>query len=93
MEIRWGVVGPGRIAEKVVEDFAFVDGAQALAVASRSEQRARDFADRHGIERAYGSYVEVLADPDVDVLYVATPHAQHAAISLAALRAGKALLV
>ncbi len=92
-QIRWGVVGPGRIAEKVVEDFAFVDGAQALAVASRSEQRARDFADRHGIERAYGSYVEVLADPDVDVLYVATPHAQHAAISLAALRAGKALLV
>ena len=92
-EIRWGVVGPGRIAEKVVEDFAEVDGARAVAVASRSESRARDFADRHGIERAYGSYVEVLADPDVDVLYVATPHAQHAAIALAALRAGKALLV
>ena len=87
------MVGPGRIAEKVVEDVAVVDGAVAVAVASRSEARARDFADRHGIERAYGSYVEVLADPDVDVLYVATPHAQHAAIALAALRAGKALLV
>lgn len=92
-EVRWGVVGPGRIAEKVVEDFAVVDGAQVVAVASRSSTRAQDFARRHGIARAYGSYAEVLADPDVDVLYVATPHAQHAAIALAAVDAGKALLV
>ena len=92
-EIRWGVVGPGRIAEKVVEDFAVVDGARAVAVASRSLDRAQAFAARHGIERAHGSYAEILADPDVDVLYVATPHPQHHAIALAALRAGKALLV
>jgi predicted dehydrogenase len=92
-EIRWGVIGPGRIAEKVVEDFAVVDGARAVAVASRSTARADDFAGRHGLDRAYGSYAEILADPDVDVLYVATPHAQHHAIALAALRAGKALLV
>ena len=75
-EIRWGVVGPGRIAEKVVEDFAVVDGARAVAVASRSLDRAEGFAARHGLERAYGSYAEILADPDVDVLYVATPHPQ-----------------
>ena len=92
-EIRWGVVGPGRIADKVVEDFAHVDGARVVAVASRSADRARDFAGRHGIERAHGSYAEVLADPDVDVLYVATPHPQHHAVALGALRAGKALLV
>jgi predicted dehydrogenase len=92
-EIRWGVVGPGRIAEKVVEDFAVVDGARAVAVASRSQARADDFAARHGLDRAYGSYKEILTDPDVDVLYVATPHPQHHAIALAALRAGKALLV
>jgi predicted dehydrogenase len=92
-EIRWGVVGPGRIAEKVVEDFAVVDGARAVAVASRSLDRARDFAGRHGIDRAHGSYAAILADPDVDVLYVATPHPQHHAIALGALRAGKALLV
>jgi predicted dehydrogenase len=92
-EIRWGVVGPGRIAEKVVEDFAVVDGARAVAVASRSLDRARSFADRHGLERAHGSYAEILADPDVDVLYLATPHPQHHALALGALRAGKALLV
>jgi predicted dehydrogenase len=92
-EIRWGIVGPGRIAEKVVEDYAVVDGARAVAVASRSQARADDFAARHGLDRAYGSYAEILAAPDVDVLYVATPHPQHHAIALAALRAGKALLV
>jgi len=86
-------VGPGRIAENVVKDFADVDGARAVAVSSRSLDRARAFADRHGIERAHGSYPEIIADPDVDVLYVATPHPQHHAIALGALRAGKALLV
>ena len=92
-EIRWGVVGPGRIAENLVRDFAVVDGARAVAVASRSRSRAEDFARRHGLERAHGSYAAILADPDVDVLYVATPHPQHHAIALGAIRAGKALLV
>ncbi|MEU2350457.1 Gfo/Idh/MocA family oxidoreductase [Modestobacter sp. NPDC049651] len=92
-EIRWGVVGPGRIAENVTRDLAHVDGASVVAVASRSSDRARAFADRHGIGRAHGSYAAILADPDVDVLYVATPHPQHHAIALGALRAGKALLV
>jgi predicted dehydrogenase len=92
-EIRWGVVGPGRIAESVVPDFGVVPGARAVAVASRSQERADAFAARHGLDRAYGSYGEIIADPDVDVLYVATPHPQHHAIAMAALRAGKALLV
>jgi predicted dehydrogenase len=92
-EIRWGIVGPGRIAESVVQDFPVVDGARAVAVASRSLDRAQAFADRHAIERAYGSYAEIIADPDVDVLYLATPHPQHHALALAGLQAGKALLV
>ncbi|WP_091323030.1 Gfo/Idh/MocA family protein [Geodermatophilus ruber] len=92
-EIRWGVVGPGRIAEKLVADFAHVEGARPVAVASRSLDRAADFARRHGLDRAHGSYADILADPDIDILYVATPHPQHHAVALAALEAGKALLV
>jgi predicted dehydrogenase len=92
-EVRWGIVGPGRIAAKVVEDFAVVDGARAVAVASRSTTRAEAFAARHGVERAYGSYAQILQDAEVDVLYVATPHTQHAAFARAAVQAGKALLV
>jgi predicted dehydrogenase len=92
-DLRWGIVGPGRIAENVVRDFAVVDGARAVAVASRSQARADDFAERHGLERAHGSYAAVLADPEVDVLYIATPHPQHHAVALGAIAAGKALLV
>ena len=56
-------------------------------------ERAETFAQTHGAERAYGSYAELIADPDVELIYVATPHPQHHAIALAALRAGKGVLV
>src|SRR5690349_8756699 len=92
-DIRWGIVGPGRIAAKVVEDFRHVPGARAVAVASRSQDRAATFAERHGIERAYGSYAEIIADDAVDVLYIATPHPQHHRIAVGALEGGKAVLV
>lgn len=92
-EIRWGIIGPGRIAAAVMPDFDYVDHAQPLAVASRSLQRAQRFAEQHGLARAYGSYAEIIADPELDALYIATPHPQHYAIALAALEAGKALLV
>jgi predicted dehydrogenase len=92
-EIRWGIVGPGRIAENVMGDFVHVPGARPVAVASRSVHRATVFAQLHGLERAHGSYADILADPDVDVLYVATPHPQHHAVALGAIDAGKALLV
>jgi predicted dehydrogenase len=91
--LRWGIVGPGRIAENLVGDFVHVADADVVAVASRSSDRAQAFAARHGIGRAYGSYRELIADPDVDVLYIATPHPQHLAIGLEAARAGKSMLV
>lgn len=91
--IRWGIVGPGRIAEKVVLDFVHVPHAQVVAVASRDVGRAEAFAARHGLARAHGSYAAILEDADVDVLYIATPHRQHRDVAVAALRAGKALLV
>jgi predicted dehydrogenase len=91
--VRWGVVGPGRIADKVVRDLPLVDGAVATAVASRSAERAAAFAARHDIPRTHDSYRAIVDDPEVDVLYIATPHPQHRAVALAALRAGKAVLV
>jgi predicted dehydrogenase len=91
--VRWGVVGPGRIASKVVGDAPHVPGAEFVAVASRSAQRAKAFAAEHGIPRAHDSYQAILDDDGVDVLYIATTHPQHRAIALAALRAGKAIMV
>lgn len=91
--VRWAVLGPGRIAEKVVADFAHVAGGELVAVGSRSAPRATEFAERHGIARAHGSYEDLLADPEVDAVYVATPHSWHLAHGVAVLEAGKALLM
>ena len=91
--IRWGILGPGRIADKVVPDFVHVPGAQVVAVGSRSQERADAFAERHGIARAHGSYEALLADPEVDAVYISTPHRQHLHVALAAIEAKKALLI
>ena len=66
--IQWGIIGPGRIASKLIKDFPYVPGVQALAVASRSLARAQAFANEHGLARAYGSYHEIMNDPDVDAV-------------------------
>jgi predicted dehydrogenase len=81
------------MASSLVPDFAHVPGASVRAVASRSAERAKSFAAEHGIDRAYGSYAEMMLDEDVDVCYIATPHPQHYKIALAAINAGKAVLV
>ena len=91
--VRWGVVGTGDIANSVAPEFRHVDGAELVAVGSRSAQRAQAFAAAHGVPRAHGSYRDLLADGEVDAVYIATPHRQHHAVALAALRAGKAVLV
>lgn len=92
-DVRWGVIGPGRIAEGVMSDLAQVPGGVLHAVASRSGERAKDFAERYGAPVSYDSYTELLADDDVDVVYIATPHRQHHGIALAGMEAGKHLLV
>lgn len=91
--LRWGIVGPGRIARNVVRDFVEVADAEPVAVASRSLERAQAFADDFGLATAYGSYGELIAADDVDVVYIATPHPQHLVVAVAALEAGKAVLV
>ena len=91
--IRWGVLGAGNIAATVGADIAASPGSVLAAVGARDGERAAAFAARHRVARSYGSYEELVADPDVDVIYVATTHAQHHEHALLALRAGKAVLV
>ena len=81
MSVRRGIVGPVRIAQNVMGDFAHVPDATVLAVASRSAASADAFAAEHGIERSYGSCRDIIVDPDVDVLYIATPHTHHQAMA------------
>ena len=91
--IRWGILGAGGIAGTVGADIAASPHSEIVAVAARELSRARAFADARGIPRAYGSYAELVADPEVDVVYIATTHAQHHEHALLALRAGKPVLV
>lgn len=90
--VKWGVLGTGGIAALFTRDLELVDDAVVLAVGSRQEVTARRFADRFGIARAYGSYETLVADPDVDVVYVATPQTFHRANVELALAAGKPVL-
>ncbi len=91
--LKWGFLATGAIAATVATDLAGTGAVHRFAVASRDVGRARAFADRHGFERSYGSYDELLADPDVDAVYVATPHGQHHAVTSRVLAAGKPVLV
>ena len=91
--IRWGILGAGGIAATVSADIAATPGNALAAVGARDAGRAAAFAAEHGVPRSYGSYDELVADPDVDVVYVATTHAQHRDHALLALRAGKPVLV
>lgn len=94
MTLRLGLIAASRIAdEAVVEPARKVDGVEIVAVAARDDDRARAAADRWGLGTWYGSYEALLADRDVDAVYVATPAAMHREWTLAALDAGKHVLV
>jgi predicted dehydrogenase len=90
--IRWGILATGGIAAKFTEDLARLPDAEVAAVGSRSLPAAEAFAATHGIPRAYGSWQELAADPEIDVVYVATPHSAHHAATTICLNADKAVL-
>ena len=87
--IRWGIVSTGNIARKMTAELRLLPDARLSAVSSRSSERAQAFADEYGVERAYGSVEDLLADDSVDIVYVANPHAQHAPIVGGALCLGR----
>lgn len=90
--VKWGIMGTGTIAEQFVADLAHTTNGVAYAVGSRKPGNAALFANQFGIPRAYGSYMELVNDPDIDVIYIATPHRYHLENALNSLRAGKAVL-
>ena len=90
--IRWGVFAPGSIAHKFATGLQGTDSGTLHAVGSRSTERARSFADEFGAENAYGSYDELVSDPDVDAIYVANPHPYHKDAAILCLNHGKAVL-
>lgn len=88
-----GIVGAGHIAEKMAATLSRMEDASCLAIASRTLSKARAFASRFDIPRSYGSYDELIADPDIDLVYVATPHTHHFDVTRRAILAGKPCLV
>lgn len=93
-DFRWGVLGLGQIAERFASELPLSRSGRLAAVASRSASRATEFADRYGSEHttAYDSYDELLADPNIDAVYIATVHTEHAAWTARAAEAGKHIL-
>jgi len=89
----WGLIGTGGIAATFAADMMFTESGRAAAVGSRHLDSADRFADRFNIPNRHASYEALVADPDVDVVYVATPHPMHHAGALLALHAGKPVLV
>ncbi|MDR1372012.1 MAG: Gfo/Idh/MocA family oxidoreductase [Dysgonamonadaceae bacterium] len=88
----WGIIGPGRIAGKFVEGLKILPNARLYAVASRSLERAESFRALHGFEKSFGSYAEMLADVDLDIVYIATTNNLHFEHTMISLDAGKAVL-
>ncbi|MGA1426182.1 MAG: Gfo/Idh/MocA family protein [Ilumatobacteraceae bacterium] len=92
MGFRWGIAGTGRIASDFVDGLRQVPDANVVAVCSRHADTARDFAARRNIPRAHSSYAALAEDPNVDIVYVATPNSRHRDDSEMFMRAGKHVL-
>lgn len=91
-KIRWGIVGPGKIARKFISDLMLVDDAEIAAVASRSLERAEAFANEYNVQHTFGSYDVLFQSGTVDVVYIATPHNFHKELSVKALENGIGVL-
>ena len=90
--MKMAILGPGRIAGKTAATMAALEEVECYAVASRSLEKAEAFAEAYGFQKAYGSYEEMLEDPNVDLVYIATPHSLHYEHMMLCLHKGKAVL-
>jgi len=90
--IRWGIIGLGKIANKFATDLASIKNVELVAVASRNIQNANNFAEKHNAKKAYSSYEELAKDSNVDAVYIATPHSFHKEHAILCLQNKKAVL-
>ena len=91
-KINWGIIGPGRIAHKFASDLLLSGNSKLYGVASRNIERAREFGQQYNAVKHYGSYEELAKDPDIDVIYIATPHTFHYENTMMCLQEGKSVL-
>ncbi|RUS46672.1 Gfo/Idh/MocA family protein [Cohnella sp. AR92] len=90
--VKWGIMGPGGISGNFASELKHAPGAELVAVAGRSKEKAEAFASKHGVPRSYGSCEELAADPDVEIVYIGTLHPVHKENAIALLRGGKSIL-
>lgn len=93
INFRVGILGAGHIAEKIADTLNKLDAFEPYAIASRDINKANEFGDKFNIEKRYGSYEELANDPDVELIYIATPHSHHAEQAKMCINAGKPVLV
>lgn len=91
-KIRWGIISTGHISGRFADALNQLPKAEISAVASRNLGTAKAFAEKYGVLKAYGSYAELAEDPEVDVVYIGTPHSMHLDDSVMCMRAGKSVL-
>lgn len=91
--LRWGIIGAGLIAGQFAKDLRFTDAGTVVAVGSRAQETADRFGEEFGVPNRHGSYESLVSDPEVDAVYVATPHPWHRDSAILALEAGKPVLV
>src|SRR5277367_4405273 len=90
--IRWGILGPGKIADKFASAFSTTPQAKLVAVASRDAARGHAFAHKFNIAKVHPSYEALAVDPDVDIIYIATPHSFHHEHTMLCLNNKKSVL-
>jgi len=89
---KWGILAPGKMSAKFTRALKLLDNVELYAVGSRNMERAKQFAEEHGFKKSYGTYEDLAADEEVDVIYIASPHSSHYEHTLLCLRNGKAVL-
>src|SRR5512133_1497892 len=89
---KWGILAPGKMSAKFTRGLKLLENAELYAVGSRDPERARKFSQEFGFKKSYGSYEELAADPDVEIIYIASPHSYHFEHALLCLRNRKAVI-